>query len=530
VIEVPSRRREGEYRLLLDLNGLCVEMNQWDRSLATLESALLIARDLKDKPREAVVLICLGEVYYRQQNWSAAAEFFQAAFGTFGEAGDERSQASTLTILGETCRHLHENHRAIEVLRRALEIHERLGERHYAALTLAAIGNVYDEIGCKPESLETFQLASRIFAEVGDRRNTAVMMMRQGAILHDRGRREEAIAAASTALGIFTELDEPAAENIRQQIATWRQEPRYIAASTGRELSGGLEGGAMPPRSDLTLGSFSFETLTLNQRAKVTSRRTLNARQFRQELAPGIALEMVEIPGGAFTMGSPPSEESSLDAERPQHQVTVSPFFIGKFTVTQTQWRAVANWPAVERALNPEPSHFKGDDRPVEGVSWFDAVEFCLRLSEKTGRAWRLPTEAEWEYACRAGTTTPFAFGETITHEIVNYYSEYPYAKAPAQKPRCKTVATGSLGVANAFGLLDMHGNTREWCQDWFGAYSREPQTDPAGPANGNGRVLRGGAWHVNAYSCRSADRLGHPPHLTSDAIGFRVVLTSRGR
>ncbi|MGH9842933.1 MAG: SUMF1/EgtB/PvdO family nonheme iron enzyme [Blastocatellia bacterium] len=520
-VEVLSGQREGEYQLLLDLNDLYREMNQWDRCIEALESALRIARDLEDKLREAEVLMRLGEVYYREQRWRDAAEFFRAALQNFTEAGDERSQASTLTILGETHRHLRENETAVELLQRAFRIHEQFEDRHSAALMLAAIGNVYDETGRKPESLETFKLASQTFAEVGDRRNAAVMMARQGAVLNDRSRHEEALETASAALRIFTELDTSAAEHLRQQMAAWQQESARCAEPS-------LFAAVTPTAGGLPLSAFSFETVTLNKRAKVTKRLTRTAFQFREDLAPGIALEMVEIPGGVFMMGAPAEEESSLDAERPQHQVMVSPFYIGKFTVTQAEWRVVAGWPKVERALSPEPSRFKGDDRPVESLSWFDAVEFCARLTRETSHAWRLPTEAEWEYACRAGATTPFAFGETLTHEIANYYSEYPYAKAPKQKPRSKTIPAGSLGAANAFGLYDMHGNTREWCQDRYGGYTSEFQTDPAGPSTGACRVLRGGAWHVNAYSCRSADRLGQPPHLTSDAIGFRVVVSSR--
>src|SRR5262249_41460412 len=161
-------------------------------------------------------------------------------------------------------------------------------------------------------------------------------------------------------------------------------------------------------------------------------RRKLQARQFFEELAPGVTLSMVEIPGGQFMMGSPEDEAERRDNEEPQHRVAVSPFFIGKFAITLPQWRVVAGWRRIERELKPEPSfvpHDKrrttaDDERPVEQVSWEDALEFCARLSRKTGRSYRLPTEAEWEYACRARTTTPFAFGETITHEIVNYDSE----------------------------------------------------------------------------------------------------------
>ncbi|MFM6344859.1 MAG: formylglycine-generating enzyme family protein, partial [Dolichospermum sp.] len=149
------------------------------------------------------------------------------------------------------------------------------------------------------------------------------------------------------------------------------------------------------------------------------------ARQFIENLSDGIQLEMVAIPGGTFMMGSPENEEGSTDDERPQHQVTIKPFCFGKYPITQAQWQAVAKLPQVNKELKPDPSRFKGANRPVEKVSWHDAVEFCARLSNYTKRPYRLPSEAEWEYACRAGTTTPFHFGDTITTELANYDGNY---------------------------------------------------------------------------------------------------------
>ncbi len=278
----------------------------------------------------------------------------------------------------------------------------------------------------------------------------------------------------------------------------------------------------------LPLVTFPFTTVTLDERGNGIDRRSLTARQFVEELADGVALDMVEIPGGTFTMGSPESEPESFDDERPQREVTVSPFYIGKFTITQAQWQVVAGWPKVERDLDPDPSNFKGDNRPVEQISWHDAQEFCARLAAKTGRAYRLPTEAEWEYACRARTTTPFAFGETITPEIVNYNGEYPYAKARKGKHRKETVPVGSLGVANAFGLYDMHGNVWEWCEDaWHQNYQGVPIDGSAWLSAGDSsrRVLRGGSWFSQSILCRSALRANHVPGLRNDYIGVRVVV-----
>jgi formylglycine-generating enzyme required for sulfatase activity len=258
------------------------------------------------------------------------------------------------------------------------------------------------------------------------------------------------------------------------------------------------------------------------------------AQYFTEDLGNGIELDMIQIPAGSFTMGAPETEEGSEDSERPQHQVTVPSFFMGKYQVTQAQWKAVANLPQVERELKPEPSRFKGDNRPVETVSWYEAVEFCARLSFHTGREYRLPSEAEWEYACRAGTTTPFHFGETITTDLANYNGS-SYGNGPKGKERGETTPVGSFGVANGFGLYDMHGNVWEWClDDWHDNYENAP-TDGSAWLDDNdnlnrksGRaVLRGGSWFFNPEFCRCASRYSYYIAQRDDLyvyIGFRVV------
>ncbi|NJO63996.1 MAG: formylglycine-generating enzyme family protein [Richelia sp. RM2_1_2] len=255
---------------------------------------------------------------------------------------------------------------------------------------------------------------------------------------------------------------------------------------------------------------------------------------FVESLGSGVELEMVLIKGGTFTMGAPEDEEGSSDDERPQHQVTVPTFFMGKYQVTQAQWKAAANLPQVERELQPEPSNFKGDNRPVEQVSWYDAVEFCARLSNHTGRKYSLPSEAEWEYACRAGTTTPFHFGETITSELANYNANYTYGASPEGEYREETTPVGSFGVANVFGLYDMHGNVWEWClDDWHDNYEGAPENGSAwfvseddNLSQKQGRaVLRGGSWSGNPPSCRSAYRSNYITRVNSiSSFGFRVV------
>jgi formylglycine-generating enzyme required for sulfatase activity len=204
---------------------------------------------------------------------------------------------------------------------------------------------------------------------------------------------------------------------------------------------------------------------------------------------------------------------------------------MGKFPVTQKQWRVVAGWPKAARDLDADPPYYKGNHRPVEHVSWEDAAEFCARLSGRTGKHYRMPTEAEWEYACRAGTETPFAFGETITPEFVNYDGNYPYGKAPKGQYRGETTPVGSLGVANRFGLYEMHGNVWEWCQDiWHASYDGAPNDGSAWEAEGQkaSRVLRGGSWVNLGYFCRSAYRNNLRPDYRSHDLGFRVVVVSR--
>ncbi len=245
---------------------------------------------------------------------------------------------------------------------------------------------------------------------------------------------------------------------------------------------------------------------------------------------------MVFIPGGTFLMGSPEDELEHSPSESPQHEVTVPTFFMGKYPVTQAQWQVVAGLPQVKQKLNPNPSHFSGENRPVEQVSWHDAVEFCHRLAQKTGRLYRLPTEAEWEYACRAGTTTPFHFGETITTDLANYRGtdddslrwSGSYGRGPKGIYREETTPVGSF-PANAFGLYDMHGNVWEWCEDhWHDSYEGAPNDGSAwldSEATEDAyRVLRGGSWFNNPWNCRSATRLYVNAGFRSYNGGFRVV------
>jgi formylglycine-generating enzyme required for sulfatase activity len=289
--------------------------------------------------------------------------------------------------------------------------------------------------------------------------------------------------------------------------------------------------------------STSPPKLTYNQRQGT-------AQFFNEPLGDDLALKMMLIPSGTFLMGSPADELERREREDPQHKVRVSAFCLGKYPVTQAQWRVVAAMPPVNRELKPDPSNFKGDKRPVEQVPWFDAVEFCDRLSVHTGRKYRLPSEAEWEYACRAspifvvatskvgdaaggGANTPFHFGETITTEVANYRGNGErygaYGRGPKGEYHQETTPVDHFAIANAFGLCDMHGNVWEWCQDhWHDSYEGAPTDESAWLDQEAGketkRVLRGGSWIDYPRYCRSANRFFYNPRGTDDGIGFRVV------
>ncbi|MEM9923163.1 MAG: bifunctional serine/threonine-protein kinase/formylglycine-generating enzyme family protein [Cyanobacteria bacterium P01_D01_bin.50] len=265
------------------------------------------------------------------------------------------------------------------------------------------------------------------------------------------------------------------------------------------------------------LRTFEFTTVTVDKKGKLIDKKNCKAKYLIEKLGDGITLEMVEIPGGQFIMGSPDSEEKRRNNESPQHQVTVPSFFMSRYTVTQAQYKAITR---------KNPAKFKGENRPVDCVSWDDAVKFCKKLSQKTGRNYRLPTEAEWEYACRAGTTTPFHFGENITTDLANYDGNYTYNSTLKATFRKETTEVGTF-PPNAFGLYDMHGNVWEWCQDTCHRnYQGSPNDGSAWLNNLNpSRILRGGSWYVVPGNCRSAFRY-HGTRVFSDIdIGIRLVL-----
>jgi formylglycine-generating enzyme required for sulfatase activity len=218
---------------------------------------------------------------------------------------------------------------------------------------------------------------------------------------------------------------------------------------------------------------------------------------------------MVRVEGGTFTMGCISEQGGDCyDSEKPTHQVTVSGFQMGKYEVTQAQWRVV---------MGNNPSHFSGcDDCPVENVSWNDVQAYISKLNQQTGKKYRLPTEAEWEFAARGGNKSKgykYAGGNDIGS--VAWYSS---------NSSSKTHAVGEK-QANELGIYDMSGNVWEWCEDWYGDYSSSPQTNPKGPQNGSDRVLRGGSWISDAKGCRVSDRASSRPDYRGNGLGFRLVL-----
>ena len=290
------------------------------------------------------------------------------------------------------------------------------------------------------------------------------------------------------------------------------------------------------PPAPPTLTTFEFEVLTVDAQGRETKSSCKQAEYFTENLGDDVVLSMISIPDGKFQMGAPKDEEASLEDERPQHLVTIKPFFLSKYPITQAQWRAIATKAKIKCDLKPDPSYFKGDNLPVEWVSWHDAQEFCARLLRKTGRTYRLSSEAEWEYACRARTITPFYFGETITTRLANYCGQDrkihrrlykgTYGDEPNGVDRQQTTEVDSF-PANAFGLCDMHGNVWEWCADNHRQNYQGAPSDGSiwvNEENSESRILRGGSWNSPPQICRSAFRSLDNPSNRNNQIGFRVV------
>jgi formylglycine-generating enzyme required for sulfatase activity len=369
---------------------------------------------------------------------------------------------------------------------------------------------------------------------------------------------EDGELAGAPCLDLFDTTEAEATQALIDFLATPQQGSPAFQQQSNSQQTQVLQPGtavaaatAMP--STLSTGTFTLSSPTVSTEELAVQdegyayrdqlklrRRTATVQGYTEPLTDNVGLAMVLIPGGTFLMGSPEDEPERLDHEGPQHEVTVPQFFMGKYPVTQAEWRFVAGLPQVNRELKPNPSHFAGDRHPVESVSWYEAVEFCDRLSLHTGRTYRLPSEAEWEYACRAGTTTPFHFGETITTDLANYdgtddpegHWSGSYDRGPKGEYRQTTTPVDHFDITNSFGLCDMHGNVWEWCLDHYhDSYEDAPEDGSAwidAEAKENkSRIRRGGSWLNYPGFCRSAYRSFSDPRGSDDYIGFRVICVS---
>ncbi|AFY71928.1 Sulphatase-modifying factor protein (plasmid) [Thalassoporum mexicanum PCC 7367] len=276
----------------------------------------------------------------------------------------------------------------------------------------------------------------------------------------------------------------------------------------------------------LELKSFNFETVKVNEFGEIIDTKTRQAKEFIEDLDKSIQMEMVAIAGGSFTMGTSENEEGiwSGDSSEPQHEVHIKPFYMSRYLITQEQWLTVMG----KFTVDPK---YKNGRLPIAWVDWIDAQDFCQALSKITGKKYRLPSEAEWEYVCRAGTTTPFHYGETITTNLANYNGNYDaYGQGPKGENRGKATEVGQF-PANPWGLHDMHGNLLEWCEDvWFNSYYGAPSDGSARSLIGwkLGRnpykVVRGGSWITGPHSARSAYRSEYRFYRRLSRIGFRVA------
>lgn len=347
------------------------------------------------------------------------------------------------------------------------------------------------------------------------------------------------------------------------------REPLAAAASQAATAASPLEIQALRPQPEspqplgLHTETIELETARLMRQGEGwrLERRSLRLERALLPLGEGISLPLLWIPGGEFVMGSPPDELEREDDEGPQHRVRLAGFWLGQTPVTQVQWRALARlvpplgqrW---QRELPANPSYFQPEgeklapfgrfallpgenntgQRPVERVCWHEAMELCRRvemlLPDGSGLRCSLPREAQWEYACRAGASTPFSCGETITPELANIDGNYTYADGPKGEDRQQTTPVGMF-PANGWGLHDMHGNVWEWCLDhWHGTYDDAPfdgraWIDPAAKDSEaeeeQSRLLRGGSWFLRSRFCRAACRNDARPGNRNSRIGFRV-------
>ncbi len=299
-------------------------------------------------------------------------------------------------------------------------------------------------------------------------------------------------------------------------------------ASTGGVMSCNLNGDKLGSldTDKFRLQNYEFETVSVDESGKIIRRKTIKSDIFRESINDELFLDMVLVPSGQFMMGSPDDEIFHNSNESPFHLVKTSQYLMSKHAINQEKWKAIAHLPKINLDLSMSPSKFRGAELPVENISWLEANEFCLRLSKYTGRTYRLPTEAEWEYACRAKTETPFPFGVTITSALANFNGAQPYASQPKGEFLKRTVDVGEF-TANALGLYQMNGNVWEWCLDsWQNSFAAPPIDGHTWLATHTTMraVLRGGSWGSSGERCRSAARFQAPYTYRGGDVGFRVI------
>ena len=284
-----------------------------------------------------------------------------------------------------------------------------------------------------------------------------------------------------------------------------------------------LPGGPALPRTE----EFSFESVWLDASGKLLALLPGRVLRFSEPVDREVAIDMMILPAVRFSMGACSDESGCTGYERIEHEVRVPRLAMGQTPVTQAQWEAVSRMPQVARSIAARPSHVLASAHPVDCVSWEDAAEFCARLAQSSGRHYRLPSEAEWEGACRAGSDAPFHCGPTITSDYANYIGAHTYSTEPRGTYRRGTTQVSQFRP-HAFGLYDMHGNVAEWCADhWHENYRGAPADGRAwlDEVPGSARVVRGGAWSDSPARLRSANRSGYSERALNRTIGFRVAV-----
>ena len=299
-------------------------------------------------------------------------------------------------------------------------------------------------------------------------------------------------------------------------VAAMPSDPGRLTASQKAELARALKA----VQSALVYKPSDSSALALKAKINALVAGPAGEKTLTLTLGTGVTMRLVRIEAGKFTMGSPDSEKDRGKDERPQHQVTITkPFYMGATEVTQAQWKAVMDTQPWEGKSYAKA----GAEHAASYISWDDATAYCTALSKKTGRTVRLPTEAEWEYACRAGTTTAYSFGDDASR-----LGDYAWYDGNAYDKDEKYAHPVGVKKPNAWGLYDMHGNVWEWCADWYvDSYANADTRDPKGPAGGSARVLRGGSWYAFPQFCRAARRNGGSPDYRGGSGGFRVVVVS---